>query len=87
MIFKVIDTKTGEVVSDGYYEGYDPLATYALNEEWAKGLIYCDMEGFFIDPHGALILADECGNFRFCPPDRFKVEMVGWWAKVFNRLW
>jgi len=84
VIFRVIDTRTGEDVTDGYYEGYDPLADYALNEEWAKGLVYCDIEGFFIDPHGLLILADECGNFRYCPPGRFKVEKVRWWSKAFN---
>lgn len=36
-------------------------------EEWAKNLIYCDMEGLFIGEDGQLILADECGNFGYVP--------------------
>jgi hypothetical protein len=40
----------------------------ALTEAWAKNLIYCDMEG--------LVLLDECGNFRSCPPGRFTIEIT-----------
>ena len=39
----------------------------------AKDLMYCDMEGFFISEDGQLVFADECGNFRYYPSDRFKV--------------
>lgn len=49
------------------------LEGIALNEEWAKGLCYCDMEGFAILEDGSLVLLDECGNFAYCPPDRFTV--------------
>ena len=46
----------------------------ALNEDWAKNLIYCDIEGFAILENGTLILTDECGNYA-CPPlDRFVVR-------------
>lgn len=65
--FKVIDTKTGKRPDE---------EKIALREKWAKGLIYCDMEGFFVDEDGQLILADECGHFAYCPPDRFKIEKI-----------
>lgn len=55
--------------------GEEPdLWKIALEEEWAKGLEYCDMEGFALLEDGTLILTDECGNFAFCPPDRFKIS-------------
>jgi hypothetical protein len=66
MKFHVIDKKTGKEA-----DAYD----IACNEEWAKGLIYCDIEGFFIGEDGALVLLDECGNWTYCPEDRFKVVL------------
>lgn len=66
MRFSVIDIKTDK---------YPNLEEIALNEEWAKGLMYCDMEGFHIDEDGTLCLADECGNYRYCPHDRFKIKV------------
>ena len=68
MKFKVIDTTTGN---------YPDLEKIALTEEWAKDLMYCDMEGFAIEEDGDLMLMDECGNFRYCPDDRFKIEFEG----------
>jgi hypothetical protein len=47
----------------------------ALHEKWADGLMYCDMEGFYVGQDGTLILADECGNFRYCPEGRFAVYL------------
>ena len=64
MKFTVIDKKTGE---------YPDLWEIALKEEWAKHLMYCDMEGFAIEEDGTLILTDECGGLAYCPTDRFKV--------------
>ena len=64
MKFYVIDKKTGKEA-----DTYD----IACNEEWAKGLIYCDIEGFFIGEDGTLVLLDECGNWAYCPEDRFEV--------------
>lgn len=62
--FIVLDTQTG----------LEPDFEYICkNEEWAKNLIYCDIEGFFIGEDGQLVLADECGNFAYCPHDRFEV--------------
>ena len=63
--FDVIDTKTGE---------YPDLWDIALKEDWAKGLMYCDMEGFAIEEDGTLFLLDECGKFRYCPIGRFEVR-------------
>lgn len=63
--FHVIDKKTGQEA--------DPWEI-ALNEDWAKHLCYCDMEGFAILEDGTLILADECGRFEFIQEeDRFEI--------------
>ena len=62
--FSVIDTKTGK---------YPDLQKIALKEDWAKGLMYCDMEGFAISEDGCLYLMDECGNMVVCPEGRFRV--------------
>ena len=62
--FHVIDTTTGKEPD---------IYNIALREEWAKELIYCDMDGFYFGEDGDLILADECGHFVFCDPSRFEV--------------
>lgn len=64
MKFTVIDPQTG---------AYPDLEQVALNENWARHLTYCDMEGFFVDEYGLLVLADECGNYAYAPADRFRV--------------
>lgn len=64
MRFKVIDKQTGKDA--------DPKQI-ALKEDWAKDLIYCDMEGFAILEDGGLMLLDECGNYAFCPAGRFEI--------------
>ena len=63
--FTVIDRTTGH---------YPDIYNIALHEDWAKGLCYCDMEGFAIEEDGSLWLMDECGNERLCPSDRFEVK-------------
>ena len=65
--FTVVWTATGASVTDA------ELAEIALHEPWAKGLFYCDMEGFAVDPDGTLILLDECGRYREPPTGLFKV--------------
>lgn len=64
--FDVIDTKTRE---------YPDLEKIALTEEWAQGLVYCDMDGFAVREDGSLILLDECGNCVSCPPGRFEIRL------------
>lgn len=64
-LFRVIDKKTGKEANP---------ERIARKEEWAEGLLYCDMDGFAIMEDGSLILMDECGNFRYCPEDRFEIE-------------
>lgn len=66
--FHVIDILTGKEA-----DPYD----IALNENWAKDLMYCDMEGFAIEEDGSLILVDECGRFEYCPIGRFEVVWDG----------
>lgn len=63
-LFTVIDKETGTEPD---------LELIALNEPWAKDLIYCDMEGFTIGPDGELYLLDECGSYKACPLGRFEV--------------
>lgn len=62
--FHVIDRTTGEAPD---------LRQIALTEDWAKGLIYCDMEGFALSEDGTLILLDETGRFVYADLDRFEV--------------
>ena len=62
--FVVVDKKTRKE-ADCY--------NIALKEDWAKGLCYCDMDGFAITQEGMLILLDECGKYTYCPDNRFKV--------------
>ena len=62
--FHVIDRKTGRE-ADTY--------RIAMNEKWAAGLCYCDMEGFAVCEDGSLMLLDECGNFVYCDRERFEV--------------
>jgi len=64
MIFKVIDSATGKDVTS--------VCRRFLKEEWAKHLF--DVDGFFINESGDLILADTCGNYRYCPVGRFTVK-------------
>lgn len=66
MRFTVIDRKTGE---------YPDLWEIALKEDWARNLMYCDMDGFYIGEDGELILVDECGRFAYCPLDRFEIKI------------
>ena len=63
--FKVIDNNTGKEADIG---------KIALKEDWAKGLMYCDMQGFAILDDGNLILLDECGKFEYCPSERFSIQ-------------
>ena len=63
--FDVVDTKTGE---------YPELEKIALKEDWAKHLMYCDMEGFAIEEDGTLLLLDECGRQACCPAGRFEIR-------------
>ena len=64
MKFEVIDTKTNKAPD---------LRQIALTEEWAKPLVYCDLDCFALDQDGLLMLFDACGNYVYCPGDRFKV--------------
>ena len=58
--FDVVDTTTGK---------YPDWERIAREESWAKGLVYCDMDGIAIREDGSLILLDECGNCVSCPPE------------------
>lgn len=68
MSFTVIDNKTGREADIG---------KIALKEDWAKGLMYCDMQGFALLEDGDLVLMDECGKYEYCPSGRFTVIPEG----------
>ena len=51
--FTVVDNETG---------AYPDCEKISLNEEWAKNLIYCDIDTFAVTEDGNLILLDDCGN-------------------------
>lgn len=62
--FCVIDNSTKKIAD---------IEEIALKEEWAAGLIYCDMEQFAVGQDGTLYLLDECGRYAECPFDRFEI--------------
>lgn len=64
--FRVIDTRTGNEADT--YE-------IALHEEWAKHLIYCDIDGWAIGDDGSLMLLDDCLRAAY-PPDRERFKVV-----------
>lgn len=63
--FDVVDTKTGQ---------YPDWEHIARTEDWADGLVYCDIDSIAIREDGSLILLDECGNCVPCPRDRFEIR-------------
>ncbi len=67
MEFKVFDNLTKEEAD---------TEEIARNEDWAKDLMWMDMEGFAIEEDGTLLLLDECGKFEYCPEGRFTVEII-----------
>ena len=74
MRFDVIDPKTGT---------YPDVEKIALTEEWAKNLIYCDIDSFAITEDGHLTLTDDCNNIAYCPEGRFKVvAQTSKWIEV-----
>jgi len=64
MKFTVIDNQTGQ---------YPDLYHIALNEEWAKHMMYCDMDCFAITEHGDLFVTDDCGGVGYPPEGRFTI--------------
>ncbi len=68
-LFRVVWASNGEPADD--------LEGIALNCEWAKGLMYCDMQGFAVEPDGTLLLLDECGNHRYPPEGLFQEGREG----------
>ena len=65
--FTVKDKLTGE---------YPDKEKIASTEDWAKHLIYCDVDGFYISEDGGLILVDDCNNVAICPANRFEVMIT-----------
>lgn len=76
--FEVIDKQTG---------CYPDVEKIALNEDWARHLVHCDIDSFCINEDGNLILTDDCGNAAYCPSDRFEVKIINNPLEKSNRNW
>lgn len=65
MYFEIIDLQAGKCAD----------TEELMDEEWANG-VGGDEEGMFmIDQDFSLCLADELGNYVYCPHGRFKIVM------------
>ena len=73
LLFRVIDNELGREPTIGELEA--ELACTG-KDHWAYGLCWSDLDGWYIDQYGNLILADECGNYAFPPPGRYRVEWL-----------
>ena len=67
LTFKVIDNRTREEAD---------ISEIALTEDWTENLMYMDIKCFVLEEDGTLFLMDKCGNFAYCPPDRFTVVLT-----------
>jgi hypothetical protein len=63
--FQVIDKNTGKEAD---------IADIALREDWARELVYCDIECFCLTQNGELILTDESGHWAYSPAGRFALN-------------
>lgn len=43
-------------------------------EDWARGLMRFDIDGFYVDEYGYPVLLDDCNNVAVPPLGRFIVE-------------
>lgn len=48
-----------------------------IHEDWTIGLYPNKIGTFAIDSNGDLMLCDTCGNYKYCPKDRFKIRIKG----------
>ena len=62
MTFKVIDIKTGK----------EPTSRVIDNIAKKGGLMWMDIDQFFVGEDGSIILVDDCGNSTYCDTTRFK---------------
>lgn len=76
-LFKIIDRKTGK----------EPTDRVIVAQARLGNLITCDIDGFYVNEDGQIILVDDCGNCTWLDVNRFKVEMqyeaspTGEWKK------
>lgn len=62
-LFKIIDRKTGKEPTDRVIAAQARLGQ----------LITCDIDGFYVNEDGQIILVDDCGNCTWLDMNRFKV--------------
>jgi len=78
MTFKIIDTRTGK----------EPTDRVISNIARKGGLMEMDIDGFYVDEDGQIILVDDCGNCTWVDAKRFKVEPeTGHWIEHDNGAW
>lgn len=65
-MLRIIDSTTGKEPTS------EVIEDIAIN----GGLMTMDIDQFFVGEDGAIILADDCGNFVYVDRERFVVEMV-----------
>lgn len=62
--FRVIDSRTNK---EPTREELRELVLDQSEDNWAKGLIWNKVVGWYVDRDGCPILADSCGNFVYAP--------------------
>lgn len=65
-LFKIIDQNTGK----------EPTEKVITAQARLGNLMTCDIDGFYVDKDGHIILVDDCGNCTWLDMSRFKVEMA-----------
>ena len=65
--FDVLDSETMKI----------PQWIDLIHEDWTIGLYPNRIGTFAIDSDGDLMLCDTCGNYKYCPKDRFKIRIKG----------
>jgi len=66
-LFRIIDNKINREPT------YEDLIEIVQNEEWARDLVWTDIDGWAIDEYGSILLMDDCGNVRYAPRGRFSI--------------
>ena len=74
--FVVLDKQTGKEADMGKI----------TKEDWASNLMRHDIESFAVMENGNLALLDECGNWAYCPSDRFEIIFGKGVSNIYNYL-
>jgi hypothetical protein len=67
-MYKIIDLRTNQEISQ------EDLGLQMF-KDGAKHIVYCDIEGI-ADVDGDYALLDECGNYAWIDPLKYKVDKI-----------